>query len=91
MQIYSKQRAVIYIFCTEQNVETKPEQVHIQSQSAQTTVSSVLSIMQIAVVKISTRVLNKTEKLRSVYIYIYIFTVPNNTVSCLLIKIEKLC
>ena len=32
----------------EQNVATKPEKVHIPSQSAQTTVCSVLSIMQIA-------------------------------------------
>ena len=35
-------------YSAEQNVETEPEKGHIPSQSAQTTVCSVLSIMQIA-------------------------------------------
>ena len=51
---------MFWLVSAEQNVETKPEQVHIPSQSAQTTVCSVLSIMQMALVNISTRVLHKT-------------------------------
>ena len=53
---------MFWLVSAEQNVETEPKKVHIRipSQSAQTTVCSVLSIMQVPLVKISTRVLNKT-------------------------------
>ena len=44
--------AMFQLVSAEQNVETKAKKVHIPSQSAQTTVCSVLSIMQVALVKI---------------------------------------